>query len=80
MSSSKNRQSDGRLFNNADSFAIEFDSQWDQYQPEENKAEINTDQKLDLILAKLSEHPFVIESPSKAREVAKFRIRLLNLL
>ena len=33
-----------------------------------------------MVLEKIKDHPFLIDSPSVAQEVAQFRIRLLNLL
>jgi hypothetical protein len=68
-----------RDYNNADSYALAFDEAWKRHSliPAENGLE--TQAKRDLILAELVDHPFALESPDRAREVADFRIRLLGL-
>lgn len=65
-----------RLFNNADSFAMIFDEAWKNYQPEKDNHELSTDEKLKMVLERIKDHPFLIDSPSIALEVAQFRIRL----
>ena len=66
-----------RVFNNADSFAMVFDATWRKL------TEINTyrthEEKLTSVLDAMSDHPFLISSPETARQVATFRIRLLEL-
>ena len=37
------------------------------------------EQKLDAVIQAMADHPFVISSPEMARQVATFRIRLLDL-
>ena len=57
-----------KTYNNADSFAISFDEEW-------QKINCNDlDQKIDKIIKILSDHPFVISNPDNARSIAKFRI------
>ena len=64
-----------RVFNNADSFAMAFDDEWKKLKSEKKS---NTE-KLKISLATLKNHPFAKASPSRAKEIAEFRIRLLNL-
>ena len=37
------------------------------------------DQRLDSVFAAMEDHPFLLSSPEMARQVARFRIRLLDL-
>ena len=61
-----------KTYNNADSFAISFDEEW-------QKVNCNdTTQKIDKIIEILSDHPFVISYPENARNIAKFRIYSLK--
>ncbi len=67
-----------RVFNNADSFAMVFDHTWQKLgrdQPNDR----NQDQRLEEVFKVMADHPFVINSPDMARQVAAFRIRLLDL-
>ena len=59
-------------YNNADSFAISFDEEWQKLNCND------TAQKMDMVIAILSEHPFVISNPENARNIAKFRIYSLK--
>ena len=57
-----------KTYNNADSFAISFDEEW-------QKVKCNDiAQKIDKIIEILSDHPFVKSNPKNARNIAKFRI------
>ena len=67
-----------RVFNNADSFAKAFDEEWKSHRPKDDDFK-NLEDKLNKVLESIKEHPLVIDSPSKAREIALFRIRLLKL-
>ena len=61
-----------KIYNNADSFAISFDEEW-------QKINCNDmDQKIDKIIEILSDHPFVISNLEVARKIAKFRIYSLK--
>ena len=61
-----------KTYNNADSFAISFDEEW-------QKVDCNdTKQKIEIIIKNLSDHPFVISNPENARNIAKFRIYSLK--
>ncbi len=61
-----------KTYNNADSFAISFDEEWQKV----NCNEIT--QKIDKVIDILSDHPFVISNPDNARKIAKFRIYSLK--
>ena len=61
-----------KTYNNADSFAISFDEEWE-------KVDCNdTAQKIDKVIDILSEHPFVISNLNNARNIAEFRIYSLK--
>ena len=57
-----------KQFNNADSFAISFDEEWEKIDCEDLKL------KIDQIFEILSDHPFLVSSPENARKMAEFRI------
>ena len=61
-----------KTYNNADSFAISFDEEWQKV----NCDEIS--KKIDKVIENLSDHPFVIKNPGNARNIAKFRIYSLK--
>ncbi len=65
--------------NNADSFAIAFDDIWKRLSSNEINPDIDLNEKINIALSKINDHPFLKNFPSKARDVAEFRIRLLNL-
>ena len=52
-----------RTYNNADSFAISFDEEWQKV----NCNDIN--QKLNKVIDNLSDHPFVISNFDNARKI-----------
>ena len=61
-----------KTYNNADSFAMSFDEEW-------QKIDCNdTVQKIDKVIEILSDHPFVISNLENARKIAEFRIYSLN--
>tara|TARA_Y100000991_G_scaffold209758_1_gene190288 strand:+ start:273 stop:473 length:201 start_codon:yes stop_codon:yes gene_type:complete len=57
-----------KLYDNADSFAMSFDEEWEKIDCEDLQLKI--DQVLDL----LSDHPFLKSHPENARKMAEFRI------
>ena len=57
-----------KIYDNADSFAISFDEEWNKI----NCNDIKT--KIDKVIELLSNHPFVISNPDNARSIAEFRI------
>ena len=61
-----------KTYNNADSFAISFDEEWQKIDCN------NTVQKIDKVIEILSDHPFVISNLENARNIAKFRIYSLK--
>ncbi len=65
--------------NNADSFAIAFDEAWQKNIAPLKEEKLEEKEKIDLALSYVKAHPFLKNQPSKAREVAEFRIRLLKL-
>ena len=61
-----------KTYNNADSFAISFDEEW-------QKVDCNDSvQKIDKVIKILSDHPFVISNLENARKIAEFRIYSLK--
>jgi hypothetical protein len=68
-----------QMFNNADSFAQAFDEAWQEHQRRQPNHDLDTTSKLALILKQLEDHPFRQNQPSRAAEVASFRVRLLGL-
>ena len=67
-----------RVFNNADSFAMVFDRTWKQLMTGSDP-EVSQSDHLEQVLSAMGDHPFLISSPDMARQVAAFRIRLLEL-
>ena len=61
-----------KTYNNADSFAISFDEEWQKV----NCNDIV--KKIDKVIEILSDHPFVISNLDNARNIAKFRIYSLK--
>ena len=57
-----------KIYNNADSFAISFDQEWQKFVCEDYSA------KIDKIIKILSNHPFVISNPDNAKKIAEFRV------
>ena len=61
-----------RTFNNADSFAMSFDEEWQRFECEDQSLKINK------VIELLSDHPFVQSSPEIALKIANFRINSLG--
>ena len=61
-----------KTYNNADSFAISFDEEWQKIDC------TDTIQKIDKVIEILSDHPFVISNLENARKIAEFRIYSLK--
>ena len=70
---------DDRTFNNPDGFAMVFDRTWKQSANAEEFAELSIDQRIDTVIEKMDDHPFLKTEPEQARQIAIFRVRLLNL-
>ena len=61
-----------KLYNNADSFSMAFDEEWEKIKCEDKA------KKIKKVIELLSEHPFVISNPEMAEKIANFRINLLG--
>ena len=57
-----------KTYDNADSFALSFDEEWQKV----NCEDLN--KKIDKVIENISDHPFVISNPAYAKNVAEFRI------
>ena len=61
-----------KLYDNADSFAMSFDQEWEKIECEDSRL------KIDKVFKLLSDHPFLVSNPENARKLAEFRIFSLN--
>ena len=61
-----------RTFNNADSFAMSFDEEWQKLKCEDESLKINK------VIDLLSDHPFVQSKPQTALKIANFRVKSLG--
>ena len=61
-----------QLYDNADSFAMSFDEEWEKVECEDLRL------KIDKVFKLLSDHPFLVSNPENARKLAEFRIFSLN--
>ena len=61
-----------KLYNNADSFSMAFDEEWEKIKCEDKS------KKIKKVIELLREHPFVISNPELAEKIANFRINLLG--
>ena len=57
-----------KLYDNADSFSMSFDEEWEKIDCED----LNL--KIDKVFKNLSYHPFLISNSENARKLAEFRI------
>ena len=57
-----------KLYDNADSFAMSFEEEWENVNCDDIRL------KIDKVLELLSDHPFLISNPVNARKMAEFRI------
>ena len=57
-----------KLYDNADSFAMSFDEEWENIDCDDIRL------KIDKVFELLSDHPFLISNPENARKMAEFRI------
>ena len=58
----------GKLYDNADSFAMSFDEKWENIDCEDLRL------KIEKVLELLSDHPFLVSNPENAKKMAEFRI------
>ena len=70
--------SNENLYNNADSFAIAFDAAWNDCDLR-NDRDKEIEEKIQITFEKIKTHPFLIENPIQAKNIALFRIKLLGL-
>lgn len=68
-----------QVFNNADSYAQAFDEAWQEHERRNPGHGLGVAEKLAWIQEQLREHPFQLNQPQRAVEVAAFRVRLLGL-
>ena len=61
-----------KLYNNADSFSMAFDEEWEKIKCDDKS------KKIKKVIELLRDHPFVINNPEMAEKIAKFRINLLG--
>ena len=66
------------LYNNADSFAMAFDAAWNDCDLENDKNK-KIEEKIQITFEKIKNHPFLIDDPIQAKNIAHFRIKLLGL-
>ena len=57
-----------KLYDNADSFAMSFDEEWEKIDCEDLRS------KIDKVFEILSDHPFLVSNPENARKMIEFRI------
>ena len=57
-----------KIYDNADSFAMSFDEEWENIDCDDIRY------KIDKVFELLSDHPFLISNPENARKMADFRI------
>ena len=57
-----------KLYDNADSFAMSFDEEWENIHCDDIRNKINK------VFELLSDHPFLISNPENAKKLAEFRI------
>ena len=62
-----------KQYNNADSFAMSFDEEWNNFDCDDSQL------KIEKILEILSDHPFLVSDPENARKMAEFRIFSLKI-
>jgi len=63
-----------KLYDNADSFAMSFDEEWENIDCDDIRL------KIDKVFELLSDHPFLISNPENARKMVEFRIFSLKKL
>ena len=71
--------SNGDLYNNPDSFAMAFDTAWNDSDFKINK-DIAIEDKIKITFEKIKNHPFLIDNPVQSKQIALFRIKLLGLI
>ncbi|MCF8135309.1 MULTISPECIES: hypothetical protein [Synechococcus] len=62
------------VFNNPDGFAMAFSDAWQAL----HKENLSREQCLEQVMQQLADHPFLLQAPAQAKELAAFRMRLLG--
>ena len=57
-----------KLYDNADSFAMSFDEEWENIDCDDIRL------KIDKVFELLSDHPFLISNPENAKKMVEFRV------
>ena len=70
--------SNGNLYDNADSFAMAFDSAWHDC-AKDNEKDLEVEERIKITFEKIKTHPFLINNPIESKNIALFRIKLLGL-
>ena len=73
-----NESSIGTTYNNADSFAMAFDAAWNNCNFDNNNT-LNIEEKLEKTFNKIKDHPYLVDNPKQAKNIAFFRRKLLGL-
>tara|TARA_Y100001933_G_scaffold49000_1_gene47819 strand:- start:604 stop:804 length:201 start_codon:yes stop_codon:yes gene_type:complete len=61
-----------KTYNNADSFSMAFDEEWEKIKCDDKS------KKIKKVIKVLNDHPFVLSNPELAEKIANFRINLLG--
>tara|TARA_Y100000589_G_scaffold212388_1_gene200178 strand:+ start:269 stop:469 length:201 start_codon:yes stop_codon:yes gene_type:complete len=61
-----------KTYNNADSFSMAFDEEWEKIKCDDKS------KKIKKVIKVLNDHPFVLSNPEIAEKIANFRINLLG--
>ena len=61
-----------KQYDNADSFAMSFDEEWQKVECQDLK------KKIDKVIDLLSDHPFVVSNADKAKKISEFRVFTLK--
>lgn len=56
-----------------------FDRTWKQSAATKEFEALSIDERIDDVIRQMNDHPFLQTEPEQARQVAIFRVRLLNL-
>ncbi|WP_311133850.1 hypothetical protein [Synechococcus sp. CS-197] len=56
-----------------------FDPAWKECHRRGLLSGLNVDEQIEAVIKTVDDHPFIQSSPEQARQVAKFRVRLLDL-
>jgi hypothetical protein len=62
------------VINNPDGFAMAFSDAWQGL----DGLNLSREDKLERVMQLLKDHPFLLQAPAQAKELAEFRMRLLG--